>query len=890
MAQPIIKKRIGSIDFGLLSPQVIRKLSALEVTVSELYDQDGFPVEGGLMDPRMGIVDPGLRCRTCGSRVGECPGHFGYIELARPVIHIKFAEIIYRILASTCHNCGRARLDAKASAKYKKLYEQLDKEQTEMSKWKLVPEIYRLCARAKACPHCNQKNLPIKFEKPTTYYRDREKLTPIDIRDQLEKVPNSDLIFLGLDLKSARPEWMVTTALGVPPVTVRPSITLDSSERAEDDLTHKLVDIMRINLRLKENMGAGAPSVIIEDLWELLQYHATTFIDNEVASIPPARHRAGRVLKGIAQRIKSKEGRFRYNLAGKRVNFSARTVISPDSQISIEEVGIPYEVAQELTVPEMATDRNLEWLKKLILNGPNKKNGANYILLPDGRKKRITEDDKEQVAEELKPGMIVERHIVDGDIVLFNRQPSLHRLSIMAHRARVLPYHSFRLNPAVCPPYNADFDGDEMNLHVPQTLEASVEAEELMRVSKQIRSPRYGGPIVGGHQDHMTALYLLTLPETRLSREDANQILFEAGIDEEVEGPVTGKELFSKILPKDISMSFRSKACKFHGCRNCTPETCKPKTHVQIERGELKTGVIDESAIGSGEGKLLDYFTQKYGSEKVKRFIDNFTRLGLSFFRRTGFSVGIEDFEISASAKASVNQVLSEGEAESLKSIEDYAAAKLEALPGMTLRQTLELEIMGALNRARDKAVEIVRQYVQPTNPAIIMAICGARGKVLNVAQMAACLGQQAVGGGRVRRGYFERTLPHFKKGDIGAASKGFVKNSYGSGLDPFEFYWVAMAGREGLTDTSMRTPKSGYMYRRLSNALQDLFVDYDYSVRDSRGGIVQFMYGEDGLDPSKTDQGILSIKKTRSLAFAGSSGKAGKKKSGSGTKKGVGA
>lgn len=868
MAQPIIKKRIGSIDFGLLGPQAIRKISALEVTVSELYDQDGFPVEGGLMDPRMGIVDPGLRCRTCGSRVGECPGHFGYIELARPVIHIKFSEIIYRILSATCHECGRIKIDEKANQKYKKLYDNMDREQTDISKWKLVPEIYRLAAKGKNCPHCGKKTLPIKFEKPTTYYRDKEKLTPIDVRDQLEKVPNSDLLLLGIDPKSARPEWMVTTALAVPPVTVRPSITLDSSERAEDDLTHKLVDIMRINLRLKENMGAGAPSVIIEDLWELLQYHVTTFTDNEVASIPPARHRAGRVLKGIAQRIKSKEGRFRYNLAGKRVNFSARTVISPDSKLSIEEVGIPSEVARELTVPEIVTERNLDWLKKLVLNGPSKVGGANYVLLPDGRKKRITEDDKEQVAEELKPGMVVERHVVDGDIVLFNRQPSLHRLSIMAHRARVLPYHSFRLNPAVCPPYNADFDGDEMNLHVPQTLEASIEAEELMTVSKQIRSPRYGGPIVGGHQDHMTALYLMTLPETEVSRNEANQLLFEAGIEGvSIEGEkISGKELFSLILPKDATLSFRSKACKFYGCRNCTPDTCATKTHVLIEKGVLKTGVIDGAAIGSGGGKLLDYFTQKYGPIASKKFIDQFTQLGLAYFRKTGFSVGIEDFEISESAKASVAQVLSEGEAESLKLIEEYKADRLEALPGMTARQTLEMEIMGALNRARDKAVEIVRQFVKPTNPAIIMAICGARGKVLNVAQMAACLGQQAVSGGRVKRGYYERTLPHFVKGDIGAASKGFVKNSYGSGLDPFEFYWVAMAGREGLTDTSMRTPKSGYMYRRLSNALQDLFVDYDLSVRDSRGGIVQFKYGEDGLDPSKTDQGLLSIKKTRAL------------------------
>ncbi len=820
------------------------------------------------MDPRMGIVDPGLRCRTCGSRVSECPGHFGYVELARPVIHIKFSETIYRVLAATCRSCGRIRLRENILEKYKKMFASLDREQTELSKWKLVSEIYRQAAREKACPYCGEKAQEVKLEKPTTYYLEKEKLTAIDVRDQLEKIPNTDLPFLGMESSAARPEWMVITALAVPPVTVRPSITLDTGERAEDDLTHKLVDILRINMRLKENMGAGAPSVIIEDLWELLQYHVTTFMDNEVASIPPARHRAGRVLKGIAQRIKSKEGRFRYNLAGKRVNFSARTVISPDSRLSIEEVGIPQEIASELTVPEIVTERNVEWLKKLVLNGPSKPNGANYVLLPDGRKKRITEDDKEQVAEELKPGLVVERHLTDGDVVLFNRQPSLHRLSIMAHRARILPYHSFRLNPAVCPPYNADFDGDEMNLHVPQTLEARVEAEELMAVSKQIRSPRYGGSIIGGHQDHMTALYLMTLPTTIISREKANQLLFESGIDASIEAEtITGRELFSLLLPKDLSISFKSKVCKFFGCRNCTGKTCKHDTHVAIERGALLHGVIDEAAIGSGEGKLLDFLHQRYGPQRAKEFIDNFTQLGLLYFRATGFSVGIEDFDISPQAKASIVQILAEGENEALKLIEDFKAGRLEGMPGMTLRQTLEMEIVGALNRARDKAVEIVRQFVKPTNPAIIMAICGARGKVLNVAQMAACLGQQAVGGGRVKRGYFERTLPHFRHGDLGAASKGFVKNSYGSGLDPFEFFWVAMAGREGLTDTSMRTPKSGYMYRRLSNALQDLYVENDRSVCDSRGSIVQFLYGEDGLDPPKTDKGIVSIKRTRAMS-----------------------
>ncbi len=856
-----VKKKIGAIAFSLMSPQMIRKLSTVEMTVSELYDQDGFPVEGGLMDPRMGVVDPGLRCRACAGRIGECPGHFGFVELGRPVIHVRYADTIYKILKAICQDCSRLLLSEDMRAKFERETKKIKKEHSDLEGWNFVTSAYSAASKIKQCPHCGAKMQEIKMEKPTGYFKGSDRLTPIDVRDMLERIPNEDLPFLGLNPAIARPEWMVITALPAPPVTVRPSITLETGERAEDDLTHKLVDIMRINMRLKENMSAGAPAVIIEDLWELLQYHVTTFIDNEITSIPPARHRAGRVLKGIAQRIKSKEGRFRHNLAGKRVNFCARTVISPDSRIKVSEVGVPHEVALELTVPEVVTDRNADWLKNIILKGNTGLIGANYIIMPDGRRKRVTEDDKEQLAEELKPGVVVERHLMDGDTVLFNRQPSLHRLSIMSHKVRVLPYHSFRINPSICPPYNADFDGDEMNLHVPQTHEARVEADVLMQVANQIRSPRFGGPIVGGHQDHITALYVLTRKDTVLTKEDASQLLFDAGLDLDIDSDkITGKELFTMILP-EVTTSFKSRSCKTFGCANCVKGRCEHDAYVVIERGKLKGGVIDETAIGAFEGKLLDVIIRDHGSAVALDFIDKFTKIGLAYFRSRSFSVGIDDFKISESAMSAVTQILADGEAESLRLIEEYKSGKLELWPGMTLRQTLEMEIMAALNRARDKAVEIVRQYVKIDNPAIIMAMCGARGKVLNVAQMAACLGQQAISGGRVRRGYFERTLPHFKRGDVGARSRGFVVNSYGSGLDPFEFYWVAMAGREGLTDTSMRTPKSGYMYRRLANALQDLYVGYDNTVRDNRNMVIQFTYGEDGIDPSKSDWGTIDLK-----------------------------
>ncbi|MFQ5892278.1 MAG: DNA-directed RNA polymerase subunit A', partial [Candidatus Methanofastidiosia archaeon] len=472
-------KLIKEIKFGILSPEQVRKMSVAKIITADTYDDEGYPIDKGLVDSRLGVIDPGLKCRTCGMRFGKCPGHFGHIELSRPVVHVGFAKTIYDTLCSTCSQCIRILLTTEEIKDYKKMLKEVRLRGTnaETIRKEIIKRASRIRKYTKnnVCMHCGATLEKIKFEKPSIYFENKEKLMPSDIRERLEKITDEDAELLGFDPKVARPEWLILTVLPVAPVTVRPSITLESAARSEDDMTHKLVDIIRINQRLRENIDAGAPQLIVEDLWELLQYHVTTYFDNEVSGIPPARHRSGRVLKTLAQRLKGKEGRFRNNLSGKRVDFSARTVISPDPNISINEVGVPIFVAKELTVPEMVTEKNIKKLKKLVLAGPNTHPGANYIIRPDGKRKRVTEITKDVLAEELEIGYTVERHLQDKDIVLFNRQPSLHRLSIMAHEVRVIPYKTFRLNLCVCPPYNADFDGDEMNLHVPQTVESQAE-------------------------------------------------------------------------------------------------------------------------------------------------------------------------------------------------------------------------------------------------------------------------------------------------------------------------------------------------------------------------------------------------------------------------------
>ncbi|MFP4590554.1 MAG: DNA-directed RNA polymerase subunit A', partial [Halobacteriales archaeon] len=557
-------KEIDAIGFGLMSPEEYREMSATKVITADTYDDDGFPIDMGLMDPRLGVIDPGLECKTCGKHSGQCNGHFGHIELAAPVIHVGFTKLIRRLLRGTCRECSRLLLDEGERAAVAEDLERARSLGTDVTD--VMKAAIRQARKKDHCPHCGGRQYDINHEKPTTYYEiqnvlagdyperiaaamqegdepvgptelaeatglevarindilsgefrpaeadrrslesaldidltveDMNKLMPSDIRDWFEGIPDEDIAALGMDPENARPEWMVLTVLPVPPVTARPSITLDNGQRSEDDLTHKLVDIIRINQRFMENREAGAPQLIIEDLWELLQYHVTTFMDNEISGTPPARHRSGRPLKTLSQRLKGKEGRFRGSLSGKRVNFSSRTVISPDPTLSLNEVGVPERVATEMTQTMRVNERTLEQARQYVANGPERHPGANYVRRPDGRRLKVTEKNCEELAEKVEPGWEVNRHLVDGDIVLFNRQPSLHRMSIMAHEVVVMPYKTFRLNTVVCPPYNADFDGDEMNMHALQNEEARAEARVLMRVQEQILSPRFGENIIG---------------------------------------------------------------------------------------------------------------------------------------------------------------------------------------------------------------------------------------------------------------------------------------------------------------------------------------------------------------------------------------------------------
>jgi len=925
-------KEIGKLSFGLMDPEEYREMSATKVITADTYDDDGFPIDMGLMDPRLGVIDPGLECKTCGKHSGSCNGHFGHIELAAPVIHVGFAKLIRRLLRGTCRECSRLCLTEDEKAEFSDRLRRSRDLGDDLSD--VTKAAIRQARKKDRCPYCGEQQFDINHEKPTTYYEvqqvlaaeypqritaamepdpddedservtptelaeetgidagrvqeiisgefrpreedrraiesaldvdlteeDMNKLMPSDIRDWFEDIPDEDIAVLGIDPEKSRPEWMILTVLPVPPVTARPSITLDNGQRSEDDLTHKLVDIIRINQRFMENREAGAPQLIIEDLWELLQYHVTTFMDNEISGTPPARHRSGRPLKTLSQRLKGKEGRFRGSLSGKRVNFSSRTVISPDPTLSLNEVGVPERVATEMTQTMNVNERNLETARRYVSNGPEAHPGANYVRRPDGRRLKVTEKNCEELSEKVEPGWEVSRHLIDGDIVIFNRQPSLHRMSIMAHEVVVMPYKTFRLNTTVCPPYNADFDGDEMNMHALQNEEARSEARVLMRVQEQMLSPRFGENILGAIQDHVTATYLLTNQNPRFNETQALDLLRATRIDElpapdgvhasgasvgssdaaasdgEEDGEAywTGRTIFSELLPDGLDLEFTSSA----------------GDEVVIEDGQLLEGTIDEDAVGAFGGEVVDTVAKAYSRTRARILINEVSSLAVRTIMHFGFSIGIDDESIPEEAQEQVDEAIGNARERVQELIETYRRGDLESLPGRTVDETLEMKIMQTLGKARDSAGDIAEDHFDTDNPAVVMAESGARGSMLNLTQMAGCVGQQAVRGERINRGYEDRTLSHFEPNDLSADAHGFVEHSYREGLEPKEFFFHAMGGREGLVDTAVRTSKSGYLQRRLINALSELETQYDGTVRDTSDTVVQFEFGEDGTSP----------------------------------------
>jgi DNA-directed RNA polymerase II subunit RPB1 len=640
---------------------------------------------------------------------------------------------------------------------------------------------------------------------------------------------------------------MICTVLAVPPLTVRPSVIMEDNQRMEDDLTHKLIDIVRNNQRLRDKIDKGESGDIIDKYTELVQIDVATYVDNDIKGLPPATQRSGRPLKTLKSRLGAKTGRVRGNLMGKRVDFSARSVITPDANIELDELGVPEEIAMNLTFPEIVTGYNRDRLMSYVRNGPAKHPGAKSVYLKVNRKPISLKYVNPETID-LKEGDVVHRHLIDGDVVLFNRQPSLHKASMECHRIKVLPYSTFRLNVSATKPYNADFDGDEMNMHVPQSIVAATELKYLASVLRQIISPRSNSPIIEIVQDTMTGAFRISNPNVSIPEHIAMNILGR------MKKPLSSYKRQNKNIsgPDIISTTFP--LMDFNG-------------NIKLEDGRLVQGLLKKSAFSATSKGILHTIFNDFGPDRCGQFINEIQNVVTKYNLFSGFSVGASDLISNTETTDFVQKTLAEGRKKVSEILSSVHAGQYLNDSGRKDGEDLENKIVKALKEVSTKVSEEVMKSLPKENRMIQMVSAGAKGSNLNITQMVSLLGQQMVAGRRIQYTLQDRTLPHFSRYDHGIESRGFVENSFISGLRPAEFFFHAMGGREGLIDTAVKTSDSGYIQRKLVKIMEDVHVEYDGTVRNVNGAIIQFVYGGDGVESTAIEKqecelGVMSLEK----------------------------
>lgn len=881
----IVKSKINKISFSLLSAEDIKKLSVHTLTTKDLYDVfTKTPICDGPLDRRLGVGNKQDVCLTCNEKLVTCVGHFGDVKLVLPVFHIGLIKQTVQVLSCVCKKCGVLLLPEKKKLYFRtKIRECNSSNDLTLLGRKIVAE----CKKITSCSSCCTPNgtvkkgtgfkilhevemielsnvdkdklsgsvvtpigsgfdLGLQVQKTNTInskirrnkknlVKKVEEINPLKALNLFKSISEGDYELLGM---RESPEKFLIQNVIVPPACIRPSVGMDEKGTNEDDITIKISEIIHTNNILKESIGKGNPINLVNDDWDHLQLQCALLVNSDLPQVSVQ----SQPVRGIVQRLKGKSGRFRCNLSGKRVDFSGRTVISPNPNLSIDQVNVPEYMAKVLTIPEKVTEYNFKRLTKLVKNGPLNYPGANYII-GNNFKKFLLYGNKD---EPLRVGDIVERHLADGDVVLFNRQPSLHRMSIMAHYVKTHKNRTLRFNECVCTPYNADFDGDEMNIHVPQTVEAIAESIELMGVKENIITARHGEPLVAATQDFITALYLISSKDTFFDRPRFAQLLSyfsscRIQVEPAITKPVelfTGKQLVETMIfdsvkdTKNVLLEAKN--------RSFISQIHHNDGYVVIDNGKFLSGRIDKSIIG-GEAKKssLLYVLLKIDKTACSTMMFNLTKVASRYLGEVGFSIGLIDVLPGPSLQKKKEIVVEEGYEkvnEIIKNIENL--------------ENGEMEISCILNKIREDCGSICINELSDFNSPIIMQACGSKGSKINVSQMIACVGQQIISGKRIPNGMLNRTLPLFKKHSIDPIAKGFVKNSFYSGMTPPEFFFHAVSGREGLVDTAVKTAETGYMQRRLMKALEDLSVKYDYSVRTPFNDVVQYKYGEDGIDP----------------------------------------
>ena len=872
-------KRINKIEFNIFTNKEIKNYSAVSsdpfgINLAESYENYE-PKKGGLVDLRMGTCDLYLNCTTCGLNHMECPGHFGHIELAEPVFHYGFLDHLKSLLQCICIKCSNILVE-KNDEQFKKAINK--RSEARFKEIKILTKNVNFCWNCgTSVPKIRKEINATKFsmnliverevgtqmvdEKTGEVLKETKKIlviiTPRDCYNILRNISDTDCLLLGFNPKAARPEDLIISRFPVPPVIIRPTSKVDfmASSTMENSLTLKISDIITANQRLRVQMDKETTETDIGNYsntaYTLLQYHVAVFFDNESISLLRSEFKTGTPIKSISERIKGKAGRVRSNLLGKRVDFSGRSVITPDSYINIDQLGVPKKIAMELTIPEEVTPYNIKYLTSLVKNGRDVYPGANFVLrvnYNDGKTEVQKIDLKyRKKAIRLNISDVVERHAVNGDYVLFNRQPTLHKPSMMAHEIHVLDIddaNTFRVNVSACKPYGADFDGDEMNIHLAQSIQARNELKRIANVKYQIIGVKNSNPIIGCQQDALSGAFLLTQKDVKIKGSDVVNLLANTSSETkeliDINKEYSGQEIFSHIIPSGI---------------NNIRKNDKGETILQVKDGKLLIGILDDTTLSTAKNSIIHFIWDKYGPNKTRRFIDDVQKLVLNFLLQRGLTISFKDALLESTFEEQIKKILDNAVLEN-----KYMLTQFENEIDQISPAIIEESLYAEMNARGTNIGATLKKNLGVYNLFWALVQSGAKGKEVNLQQMMGCIGQQSLEGRRIQKKVEGRSLVYFHKDDDTPEARGFTRSSLLDGLKGYEAFIFTSAGREGLIDTAIKTAQTGYIQRKLIKGLEDISIKYDGTNRNSRGVIIQYVYGENGINQACQTEVKLSI------------------------------
>lgn len=907
-----IIKQIKNIEFGIFSNDEIMKYSVCEIVTSKTNEQNS------LNDPKLGVLENDIKCVTCGMSNKYCTGHFSYIELGIKIINPLYILIVLHFLKCFCFNCS-SMLQTKDHLNLKGIY----KIRFE-NKFKFASEILQKICICNVCKYEQPLFFENKSDKTIHMCRFRskkktvQKSQPVDIEDisrVFNNISSEELNIIGVNVKLTHPKNLIMSKLFVLPSKSRPYVITEGTI-CDDDLTIKYGEIIKCVNKLKNLRNdkfvakKGMNKVLTTEEKKLLEkkyidsiiFHISTLFDN---SQQRARVTNDRAIKGFKQRMSGKDGQMRSHLMGKRVDQSGRCVIGGDPLLNINQIRLPRLMADNLTVPCTVFQYNIKELQSYVnkgdVNTVIKKNGTKInlkyamnergtqlmygdivirnseIIYPDSiltfelkngdQIKRCNEiidvilpKNKEFILEQ---GDIVQRKLRNNDYLLVNRQPTLHKGSMMASKIIIYDGYSIRLPLSVTKSYNADFDGDEMNVHNPISLPSRTELECNSEVIENIMNSQNAQPNITIVQDHLLMCFLMTYKWIKIDKDDFQQLccgyqmdfnillskinhikkIYKKLNEKHCDSVYNSKTLFSLVFPKSLHFTYENKI-------NDNEPILK------IRHGVIISGTINKSAINGTEG-LISHIFKEYGKYECKNFIDFVNQITYQWIFYRGFSIGYSDCLVKSDNN--INTILQKCYLKASLAIEEQ---------NETIR---ELKITRALNEARDVGNNLSKKGLDFENNFRLMVASGAKGDFNNLAQIVGILGQQNGETGRL-----QLLLAHKHKAlfcypndedidvntmqEIKYESRGFVKSSYMSGLNPREFWSHCITGRNGLLDTSLKTADSGYMQRRMCKTFENIKIAYDHTVRGPNNQIIQFAYGGDAMNESfltKTRKGF---------------------------------